>query len=76
DKDAKEVLSILKPKIDMVEIIELKDNKRAINKERLKEILKELNIPFRDFENIKEDKEYLVFGSFYVVEEFLKRVED
>ena len=73
DKDYKEVLTILKPIINKVEIIECKDE-RIVDKMILKDTLDTLDIKFDDFDinNIKDDL-YLVFGSFLVVESFLKQ---
>jgi len=73
DKDAIEVLKILKPKINEVLIIKI-NTKRAIKEERLIEILNSLNIKYSYFDEIKDNKEYLVFGSFYTVEAFLKKL--
>ena len=74
DKDAKEVLTILKPKINRLHIIKL-DNKRATKLETLTKILEELKIDYDFFDgNLDKDRNYLVFGSFYVVEKFLKMV--
>ncbi len=74
DKEAREILQILRPKIDEVEIIKL-NNPRAMTLSELERILKDLNIPFRYFTKLKEDKSYLVFGSFFTVEAFLKEIE-
>ena len=73
DKDYTKVLNILHPILKRVEIIECKD-KRIVNKEILEDRLKDLDIEFRDF-NIDnmDDNLYLVFGSFLVVENFLKQ---
>jgi dihydrofolate synthase/folylpolyglutamate synthase len=72
DKDALSVLKILKPKINEVLIIKI-DTKRAIKKEKLIEILNSLNIKYRDFNGtLDKNKNYLVFGSFYTVQAFLK----
>jgi len=74
DKNYKEVLEILKPKIKEVEIIKI-NTKRATNLTKIEELLESLNIKYSYFSGeIKDNKEYLVFGSFYVVEEFLKQV--
>ncbi len=74
DKNYYEILKTLKPKIKEVEIIPI-DTPRALNLNILKETLKDLNIPFKSFnKNIKKDKNYLVFGSFYTVEAFLKKL--
>jgi len=74
DKDAKEVLEILKEKIEEVEIIPF-ENQRVMKQKELESLLQELQIPFRIFKGeIKANKEYLVFGSFYTVSEFLKQM--
>lgn len=76
DKDYKEVLSILKPKIELVEIIEVK-NQRVADTKELKRVLSELGISYRDFNGkIREDREYLVFGSFYTVQAFLESIKE
>ena len=73
DKDYSQVLQILKPKIKRVEIISI-DSQRALSLSELESTLKRLDIKYNYFENdIEEDENYLVFGSFYVVEEFLKQ---
>ena len=73
DKDYKEVLSILKPIIKSITILDLED-KRVVEKEKLVEVIKELNIELKQNLEIKEDKEYLAFGSFLVVEKILEIV--
>ena len=70
DKDYVEVLNILKPIIKELVIIEL-DDKRIVKKEELKRIIEKLNIPIKEAIKIEENEEYLVFGSFLVVEKFL-----
>ena len=71
DKNYKEILRILKPIIESVELIKIVDA-RAVEKEILQETLKELGIVYSSFEKIDEEKKYLVFGSFSVAEAFLK----
>jgi dihydrofolate synthase/folylpolyglutamate synthase len=71
DKDYTKILKILKPVIKCVYIININD-KRAIKKSLLKKALKKLNIKYKRFKTIKPNKKYLVFGSFKVVQEFLK----
>ncbi|SFV50628.1 Dihydrofolate synthase @ Folylpolyglutamate synthase [hydrothermal vent metagenome] len=73
DKDYYSILSLLKPIIKRVEILELK-HQRIAEKEALYKTLNELKIQYTHFSTIKKDQFYLVFGSFSVVEEFLKRV--
>ncbi|MDZ7817390.1 MAG: bifunctional folylpolyglutamate synthase/dihydrofolate synthase [Aliarcobacter sp.] len=70
DKDYEEVLKILKPIINKIIIIELNDS-RIVDKNNLLNIIKQLNIINEDTIKIEEDQEYLVFGSFLVVEKFL-----
>ncbi len=74
DKEYKEILEILKPNILHVEILQIEDE-RIEKKEKLQKILKELEIEYKEFKSISNDFEYLVFGSFKVVEEFLKIYE-
>jgi dihydrofolate synthase/folylpolyglutamate synthase len=71
DKAYKEILTILKPIINSVEIINISD-KRIEKKEKMQETLKELDIVHNSFGSIDKSTKYLVFGSFSVVEEFLK----
>ena len=70
DKDYEEVLNILKPIINKIIIIEL-DDKRIVEKNNLLKIIEKLNIMNIDIIEINDDEEYLVFGSFLVVEKFL-----
>ena len=72
DKDYHKVLSILKPKIKRVEIIKI-ESQRAITVEKIESTLNNLNIEYKYFDNqIDKNENYLVFGSFYAVERFLK----
>lgn len=73
DKDYREILSILKPIIESVEIIEVSEG-RIVERGLLESVLRELEIPFSVFDALHGDKEYLVFGSFSVAETFLKRI--
>jgi len=72
DKDYIAILKKLKKHIKRVEIIQI-DTKRALDIELLKSALKKLSIKFNLFKNINNDENYLVFGSFYVVEAFIKK---
>ncbi len=71
DKDYKEILNILKPIILHVEIIKISDSRVELEK-LLQNTLNSLEIEYTSFEGLNEGFEYLVFGSFSVVEEFLK----
>ena len=69
DKDYEEILKILKPKIKKLFIIDI-NNERIEKKEKIKKTASKLGIDTEEF--IKIEKPMLVFGSFSVVEEFLK----
>ena len=71
DKNYKEILSILKPIILSVEIIEVV-NQRVEDIEKIQNALDNLGIKRTIFKEIKEEQNYLVFGSFSVAEKFLK----
>jgi len=71
DKDYVNILKAFKPHIQGVEIIPI-ETSRALEPKALEERLNALDIPYRMFNEIDSTKEYLVFGSFYVVEKFLK----
>ncbi|MEJ5168493.1 MAG: bifunctional folylpolyglutamate synthase/dihydrofolate synthase, partial [Arcobacteraceae bacterium] len=60
--------------IEHLYIIDI-DDTRALGRNKLENVLNELGISYSSFINIPEDKEILVFGSFKVVEEFLKFYE-
>jgi len=70
DKDYEEVLRILKPIINKIIIIDV-DDKRIVSKNNLLKIIDKLNIIKEDKVKINDNEEYLVFGSFLVVEKFL-----
>ncbi|CAA6819110.1 MAG: Dihydrofolate synthase (EC @ Folylpolyglutamate synthase (EC [uncultured Sulfurovum sp.] len=73
DKDYETVLRILKPKVKRVEIISIK-SQRATTTHEIEKALETVELEYRHFQNKIDDNEtYLVFGSFYVVEEFLKQ---
>ncbi|WP_072680022.1 folylpolyglutamate synthase/dihydrofolate synthase family protein [Arcobacter sp. LA11] len=71
DKDYEKVLNILKPIIKQITILDI-DDKRIVDKNNLLDICKSLNIIITKLEKINENEEYLVFGSFLVVEKFIK----
>jgi len=73
DKDYEKVLRTLKSKVKRVEIIKI-HSQRATTLEEIEKALTTVGLEYSYFENkIDEDENYLVFGSFYVVEEFLKQ---
>jgi dihydrofolate synthase/folylpolyglutamate synthase len=71
DKDTFEILRILKPVVQSVEIISV-NNVRTESGDMLESALKELNLPYRQFRAVEKGRKYLVFGSFGVAEAFLK----
>ena len=71
DKDYQKILSILKPIIKRVEIIDIQ-SQRGVLVDKLQTTLNELRIQWSMYKRVKPDEEYLVFGSFSVVEAFLK----
>ncbi len=71
DKNYEEVLKILNPIIDKITILDI-DDKRIVNKNNLLNICEKLNIINTSLDKIDKRKEYLVFGSFLVVEKFIK----
>ncbi len=73
DKDYREILSILTPIINSVDIIFVEEE-RIVSSTLLEEALGELGLVYGSFESIDPKKEYLVFGSFSVAEAFLKRI--
>jgi len=71
DKDYEEVLRTLKPKVKRVEIIAI-NSQRATTLEEIEKALNKLEIGYSNFDGkIDKEENYLVFGSFYVVEKFL-----
>ncbi len=75
DKDYEAVLKILKPKVKRVEIIPI-DSQRATTLSEIEKALEKVGIEYSYFEGkIDKDEHYLVFGSFYVVEEFLNTMQ-
>ena len=71
DKDYVEILKVLKPIVKRVEILKV-ENKRVEKFDILKRSIEKLNMKVSLFEHIDNTQEYLVFGSFSVVEKFLK----
>ncbi|MUU38761.1 bifunctional folylpolyglutamate synthase/dihydrofolate synthase [Helicobacter pylori] len=72
DKDAFLVLEILKPVVKKVLILEL-HNERIIQLEKLKGILETLGLEHALFEDLEENENYLVYGSFLVANAFYER---
>jgi dihydrofolate synthase/folylpolyglutamate synthase len=75
DKDYEAVLQILKPKVKHVEIIPI-HSQRATTLSEIEKAIKKVGIDYSYFEGkIDKNEPYLVFGSFYVVEEFLNKMQ-
>ncbi|GAA7364109.1 folylpolyglutamate synthase/dihydrofolate synthase family protein [Helicobacter pylori] len=74
DKDAFWVLEILKPVVKKVLILELHEE-RVIQLEKLKGILETLGLEYALFEDLKENENYLVYGSFLVANAFYRRYQ-
>ncbi|MDD5158139.1 bifunctional folylpolyglutamate synthase/dihydrofolate synthase [Sulfurimonas sp.] len=72
DKNYTEILKILKPIISRVEIIEV-DDSRIAEVKLIQNALDDLEIKHGVFMEINKEQKYLVFGSFSVVETFLKK---
>jgi dihydrofolate synthase / folylpolyglutamate synthase len=72
DKDFLEILTILKPIVKSVFVIKC-DDERIVNIEILLNTIKSLGLEGRifDFSQIIDSEEYLVFGSFKVIETFI-----
>ena len=73
DKDIKAVLKAIKPIVKKTYIIEYEAPGRELATAQVKEALRQLDMEFVDFTDVRTDEEYLAFGSFYLVEAFLKR---
>ena len=71
DKDYKKILAILKPIIKRVEIIPI-ESQRGVLIEKLQTTLNELKVQWSIYKRVEPTQDYLVFGSFSVVEAFLK----
>ncbi|STP12887.1 folylpolyglutamate synthase/dihydrofolate synthase [Helicobacter mustelae] len=70
-KNVRPILLNLRENIELLEILPIK-HPRILQQSILEEILKELEIPYQIFAKILPQKNYLVFGSFSVVEAFLR----
>ena len=73
DKEYSKILEILKPIIQEVQILDIQ-SERSVLEDKLIDILNSKSIKHSKFIKLEEDFEYLVFGSFSVVEAFLKRI--
>ncbi|NOX16412.1 MAG: bifunctional folylpolyglutamate synthase/dihydrofolate synthase [Epsilonproteobacteria bacterium] len=74
DKQYEKVLDILLPIVKKVEIL-LLENKREMATNEILQICKNSAIKVSNFTKIDKNNDYLVFGSFVVVEKFLELYE-
>ena len=74
DKDYESILLEFKDRIKCVEIMHI-ETQRAVKEELLKDVLAKLDITYKNFDGILNNENYFVFGSFYVIEAFLKKIE-
>jgi len=75
DKDYEAVLQTLKPKVKRVEIIPI-HSQRATTLSEIEKAIKKVGMNYSYFDSkIDKNEHYLVFGSFYVVEEFLNKMQ-
>jgi len=71
DKEYTQILSLLEPIIESVELIAVEDA-RIESREKIEAALDTLGLVHKKFTTLQEGKNYLVFGSFSVAEAFLK----
>jgi len=74
DKDYESILLEFKESVKSVELIHISTG-RAVKVDDLKKVLDKLDITYKNFDGIVNNENYFVFGSFYVVEAFLKKIE-
>lgn len=71
DKDIKGILKLFKGRVKRVEILDYESN-RELGGEKIIKCLNELGIKWKKFKGIQDNEKYLVFGSFMLVEHFLR----
>lgn len=71
DKDVRAVLLALVPQISRVEIYEYKSDERKLAGEEIAKICAQIGLECDKFAQLNERENYLVFGSFLLVEHFL-----
>lgn len=81
DKDFKAVLKALKPIIKDVLIYEYESLERALATNEIKQVLDDMGVAYSDFKGLKftdsqkSKEKYLAFGSFFLVEVFLRQFD-
>ncbi|MCR2066028.1 Mur ligase family protein [Campylobacter helveticus] len=72
DKKIFEILKILKPISAKIMVFKCENEARALANEQIFDLCEKLNIKCEEFKELDKDKKTLVFGSFILVEKFLK----
>ncbi|EIO3771623.1 bifunctional folylpolyglutamate synthase/dihydrofolate synthase [Campylobacter upsaliensis] len=72
DKKIFEILKILKPISAKIMVFKCENETRALANEQIFDLCEKLNIKCEEFKELDKDKKTLVFGSFVLVEKFLK----
>lgn len=72
DKDIFQILNTLKPIIDTIQIYRYESLERKLADDAIYNIASKLGIKCEEFKSLEKDKKSLVFGSFMLVENFLK----
>ncbi|EHD2699791.1 bifunctional folylpolyglutamate synthase/dihydrofolate synthase [Campylobacter coli] len=76
DKDIFEILKTLKPIIDTIKIYKYISLERKLANDEIYQVANDLNLRCEEFVSLDERKKTLVFGSFALVESFLKEWSD
>ncbi|EII0219956.1 bifunctional folylpolyglutamate synthase/dihydrofolate synthase [Campylobacter coli] len=76
DKDIFEILKTLKPIIDTIKIYKYVSLERRLANDKIYQVANALNLKCEEFVSLDEKKKTLVFGSFALVESFLKEWSD
>ncbi|MEO1941919.1 MAG: bifunctional folylpolyglutamate synthase/dihydrofolate synthase [Campylobacterales bacterium] len=72
DKNFREILEVLRPILKGVAILPVERNPRIADPAQLKEIVQRLEIPLYPVKEVLNRRPLLIFGSFSVVERFLR----
>lgn len=73
DKDYLSILRVLEPIVKQVQIIPIK-NERIAKTDDLVSAIEKIGLDYKFFDGIKDDEDYLVFGSFSVASELKKYI--
>jgi len=72
DKEYGEILSILAPKVERVEILPVEDG-RIAERKALERAIERVGLPYGEVGELDPHRNYLVYGGFRVVQEFFRR---